>query len=75
MKKILDGMKKTMVDVNPSNINWVNAILYEFKPTVFFHPILEQQYQPIIVEKKSQVERFAKFSNGTCVCTRTSPIT
>ena len=27
---------------------------------VFFQPILETQYQPITVEKKSQVERFNK---------------
>jgi len=28
---------------------------------VFFQPILETQYQPITVEKKSQVDRFANF--------------
>ena len=59
----------------PNNINCSNAILYDCNPTVFFQPILETQYHAIIHENDNHVVRFAKFSNGTCVLTSTSPIT
>ena len=59
----------------PNNISCSNAILHVIILVVRFQPILETQYHPIIVEKKSQVVTFAKFSKGISVVTNTSPIT
>ena len=62
---------------NPTSISCSRAILVPviLSPAVFFHPILETQYQPTTAEKNIHVETLAKFSNGMVVLCTTSPMT